>query len=115
MKYLYIVILLLCISGCVNRNNAGQNESAKKNGTYSAMAQGYGGEFKVNVLFENDVIRDIYVDEHNETPSIGGVAIEQLIAKMKEKNTYQVDAISGATRTSNAMIEAVRSIYDQGK
>ena len=112
MKYLYITVLLLLLSGCMNQNNPGQNMSNVKNGTYSAMAQGYGGEFKVEVVFKDDVISNIYVNEHNETPSIGGVAIEQMISKMKEKNSYQVDIVTGATRTSNAMIDAVKSIYD---
>lgn len=115
MKYLYIVMLMLCLSGCVNKNDANQITPALKNGTYSAYAQGYGGEFKVDVTFKDDKITDIYVNEHNETPSIGGVAIEQLIGKMKEKNSYNVDIVSGATRTSSAMIEAVKSIYDDLK
>ena len=115
MKYLYIFVLLLCLTGCMNKNNPNQNMPASKNGTYSAFAQGYGGEFKVDVVFKDDKISEIYVKEHNETPSIGGVAIEQMITKMKEKNTYQVDIVTGATRTSNAMIEAVRNVFDQGK
>ena len=115
MKYLYIVILMLCLSGCVNRNATNNDAQSLKNGTYSAYAQGYGGEFKVDVVFKDDKIADIYVNEHNETPSIGGVAIEQLINKMKEKNSYEVDIVSGATRTSSAMIEAVKSIYDDLK
>ena len=86
MKYLYIVLLMLCLSGCVNRTDTNQSTPALKNGTYSAYAKGYGGEFKVDVVFKEDKISDIYVNEHNETPSIGGVAIEQLISKMKEKN-----------------------------
>ena len=115
MKYLYITVLLLLLSGCMNQNNPNQNMSNVKNGTYSAKAQGYGGEFKVEVVFKDDVISDIYVNEHNETPSIGGVAIEQMISKMKEKNSYQVDIVTGATRTSNAMIDAVKGIYDESK
>lgn len=115
MKYLYIAVFMFLLSGCMNQNNPNDNAKPLKNGTYSALAQGYGGEFKVEVVFKDDVISDIYVKEHNETPSIGGVAIEQMIAKMKEKNTYQVDIVTGATRTSNAMIDAVKSVYDEPK
>ena len=115
MKYLYIALLLFVLTGCVNRGNSNQNTSMPKNGTYSTTAQGYGGEFKVEVVFKDDVISDIYVKEHNETPSIGGVAIEQIITKMKEKNSYQVDVVAGATRTSNAMIDAVKTLYDESK
>lgn len=115
MRYLYIVVLLLGLTGCINQNTPNSNMPATKNGTYSALAQGYGGEFKVDVVFKDDQISDIYVKEHNETPSIGGVAIEQMIAKMKEKNSYQVDIVSGATRTSNAIIEAVKSVFDESK
>ena len=115
MKCLFIVMLLFTLSGCINQNNPDKDMSTVKNGTYNAVAKGYGGEFEVEVVFENDVISDIYVKEHNETPSIGGVAIEQMISKMKEKNSYQVDIVTGATYTSNAIIDAVKSVYEESK
>ena len=43
------------------------------------------------------VIKDI-VAQHKETDKIGGVAIEQLIKQVKDKQNYnKVDGVSGAT------------------
>ena len=64
---------------------------------------------------KEDKVVDIVVKEHNETPSIGGVAMEQMIEKMKTENKYDVDTISGATKTSQALKDAVKNAYEKAK
>lgn len=54
-------------------------------------------------------------DENNETPSIGGVAIEQLINQMKEKQNENIDTVAGATKTSQGMINAYKEILSEAK
>ena len=82
---------------------------------HEQQAMGYGGEFEVETTFKDDRIQDIIIKEHNETPSIGGVALEQMITAMKEKNHYDVDTISGATKSSQALKEAVIKAYEKAK
>lgn len=109
MKKIGCIILSLFICGCSqNKQVKNENDHVYKDGTYTSTAQGYGGDFKVSVTLKDDKIVDIIVDEHNETPSLGGVAIEQMITQMKDKNSYDVDIVSGATKTSQGMIEAVK-------
>ena len=48
-----------------------------------------------------------------ETPDIGGKAIAELPAEMIKGQTYEVDAISGATITSNGMKDAVARCLEQ--
>lgn len=116
MKKISLLILSLLICGCSQTKDDQQvNTQTYKDGVYTSTAQGYGGEFEVKTTFKEDKIVDVVVEEHNETPSIGGVALEQIITSMKEKNTYDVDVISGATKTSQAMKDAVKDASEQAK
>lgn len=78
-----------------------------KDGTYTEIAQGRYGEFEVTIVIENGEMKSILVGENNETPAIGGVAIKELTPKMIEKQSHEVDVVSGATITSNALKDAV--------
>ena len=75
----------------------------------TAQAQGYGGPLKVRVTMENGAISNVEITEHNETQGIGTKAIDALPAAMVTANTWDVDIVAGATVTSNAIKDAVRS------
>lgn len=116
MKKICFIIFSLLICGCSTKTNeVEEKNNVYKDGTYTSKAQGYGGEFEVQTTLKDDKIVDVIVKEHNETPSIGGVAIEQIITKMKEKNTYDVDIVTGATKTSQGMINAVEDAMKNAK
>ena len=55
----------------------------------------------------NGEIIDIKVTQHNETVGIGDVALEKLVAEAKEKKSAEIDAVTGATITSKAFVEAL--------
>ncbi len=76
--------------------------------TGSASAMGLNGEVTVTVELTDGVITSVTAEGAQETPGIGSVAIEQLPAAMVAGNTVNVDAVSGATITSNAILTAVR-------
>lgn len=115
MKKICFVVLSLLLCGCSSKPQEEVKENVYKDGTYTTTARGYGGEFEVETTLKDDKIVDIVAKEHNETPSIGGVAIEQMIANMKEKNSYDVDVVTGATKTSQGLIEAVKQAVEKAK
>lgn len=116
MKKIVLLLLALLLTGCSkNQDVDKEKQNIYKDGTYTATAQGYGGQFEVKVTLRDDKIIDIQTNEHHETPSIGGVAIEQMIEKMKKENRYDVDIVSGATKSSQAMIEAVSDALKSAK
>lgn len=115
MKKIAIVILSCVMVGCTSADDTTKKNNVYNDGTYESIAKGYGGDFKVETTIKDDKIKDVVVKENNETPSIGGVAIEQIIDKMKEKNTYDVDSVSGATKTSQALKGAVKGTLEQAK
>ena len=111
MKILLVICILLC--GCSAKKEESNPEY--KDGIYETSAQGYGGEISVTTSFVNGELNEIVVNNHNETPSIGGIALESLIKEIKEKKDYNVDIVSGATLSSEALKKAVEEAFNQAK
>ncbi|SDY66136.1 FMN-binding protein [Tindallia californiensis] len=74
---------------------------------HEVTADGYGGPIHLEVYLQGDEVVDIRVMEQNETEGIGDVAIEEMVAKIMEAQSTEVDVHSGATVSSNAVIAAV--------
>lgn len=76
--------------------------------TTEASAEGFGGPVTVKVTVDGDRITAVEAAGEKETPEIGGKALETLPAAMVEANSADVDTVSGATVTSEAIIKAVK-------
>ncbi len=72
-----------------------------------------GGEIKVKVTMDGDKIAKVEVLSHNETAGISDPALEQLPDAFVAANSADVDTVSSATRTSEALIEAVKDALAQ--
>ncbi|MBQ7185163.1 MAG: flavocytochrome c [Clostridia bacterium] len=75
-------------------------------GTYQAEAQGFGGKVQVVITVTENEIVDVAITGANETPALGGVAVETLGAAIVKAQTPNVDAVAGATVTSSAIVAA---------
>ena len=75
-------------------------------GTYTATASGM-GELSVSVTVDDSSIVDIAIDGANETPEIGGAALETLAEQVKESQGAGIEGVSGASITSDAVRVAV--------
>lgn len=75
-------------------------------GTFSATAQGMFGEIAVDVTLSGGKITDVKIEGKDETPSLGGIAIEQMPAQFITAQSADVDGITGATVTSKAIRSA---------
>lgn len=111
-KFKRIAYILLCFVlaisafGCGSKSTG--NKSAKfKAGTYKASAAAHNGDIKVEVTVDDSSIKSIKVLEHKESPGISDPAIERIPKAIIDGQTLAVDAISGATVTSKAIIAAV--------
>lgn len=76
--------------------------------SFVGSASGYGGSIRVTVEVVNGKIANITASGKGETEGIGSVAVEKLAVAMMEAKTWDVDTITGATITSNAMKEAAQ-------
>lgn len=77
--------------------------------TGTGTAKGFAGDVTVTVTLTDGVITDVKAEGPNETDGIGSKAIESLPAAMVAGNTWNVDTMSGATLTSNGLIEATKA------
>lgn len=82
-------------------------------GTYQAVKEGYHGEVPVTVIFSETEILSVEVGENGEPPGIGGAAIENLTGKIVAQQSADLDGVSGATFTSQAVLEAVKDCIAQ--
>lgn len=76
---------------------------------YTAAAKGIGGDVNVTVTFEDGKITAVEVGAHNETPGISDMAIEKIPAAIVAEQSLVVDAVAGATITSNAILTAAQA------
>ena len=81
-------------------------------GTQTASAKGMNGDVTVTVTFENGVVTACDVDASTETESLGQAAAPTVAQSIVDNNTPNVDAVSGSTVTSNAIVEAAKACFD---
>lgn len=73
------------------------------------------GEMKVKVTLDGDKIANIEILESSETPGIRDAAFDAVPKAIVEKQSAEVDAITNATESSNAIMEAVKDALSQIK
>ena len=74
-----------------------------------------GGEVKVKVTMDGDKIAKIDVLSHNETPGISDPAFNTIPDAIIAAQSTTVDTVTGATKTSEALIAAVNDALSQIK
>jgi len=77
-------------------------------------AEGYGGKLVVSVSMNGEDITDVTVTEHHETQGVGTRAIDALPDAIEEADSIDVDSVSGATVTSEAIKAAVSQALGMG-
>ncbi len=78
-------------------------------GTYEATARGFGGDVKAVVTVDADKITDVALTGDQETPSIGGAALETLKEQILTAQGTEIDGVAGATVTTKAVKEAMKA------
>ncbi len=77
-------------------------------GTLTGTGAGFGGDVKATLtVAEDGTITDVVLEGADETPTIGGAALEELAAQVLEAQGADIDGVSGASITSGAVKEAV--------
>ena len=104
--------LAACNTGSSSSTAASTGEAIYTPGTYTGTATGI-GEVKVTMTFSETAITDVVIDASNETESIGGVAAPTLKDALMAAQSTEIDNISGATITTNAVKKAAASCIEQ--
>ena len=98
------------LAGCGNSAAAGSTAASTAAGTYtagtySATATGINTTTPVTVTmtFNADTITDVQIDVANETKGYGADIADEMVKKILDAQSSEVDGHSGATITSDAI------------
>lgn len=76
-------------------------------GTYTGTARGFASDITVEVVVSGGKITSLEVVSYGDTPGICDNAIEKMPGKIMEAQSLEVDVVSGASMTSQGIINAV--------
>ncbi|MBQ6374249.1 MAG: FAD-dependent oxidoreductase [Clostridia bacterium] len=105
-KTLVLILALAMLFGCANA-------FAMTDGTYTGTADGRNGPVTVEVTISGDAIGKIEVVSHEETSGIGTNATDTLPDAIVASQSLGVEAVAGATVTSEAILAAVADCVAQ--
>ena len=101
---------LVCVFGAVAMTaalSASAYAEGMQAGTFTGEGNGFGGKVTVTITTDGSAITEVAIDAPNETPTIGGAAVDELAAQVKEAQSAEIDGVTGASLTSGAVKEAV--------
>lgn len=133
-KKKYVILLTVCMlllavfTGCNKKEqNDKKNENDKKAevtgeaqgdvtykaGTYTGEAEGKDGLIQIEVTFSDTEITDIKIVNQTETEGLGDEALNTIKDKVLNGQTLDVDAVSGATESSDGILAAIENAVKQ--
>jgi len=77
-------------------------------GVYTGTARGFNVDLTVDVTFEGGKLTKITIVSHNETAVISDPAFNRVPKAIVDQQQIDVDTVSGATMTSEGIMDAVR-------
>ena len=98
------LLIVVSLVGCTGDDTS--NITPMQAGDYMMEVEGK-EPMEVKVVLSEDSIEEIDMISQNETVGVADGALEQIPANIIEKQRVDVETVSGATYTSNAIKEAV--------
>lgn len=92
----------------------GEEVRLAADGVYEGEGQGRRGPVSVELTIAGHRVKDVKVTRHYDTLAVAPRAIDELAARIKGRSDLQVDAVTGATRTSYGIINAARDAAWKG-
>ncbi len=88
---------------------AEETTAAAEGETLTGTAKGFGGDVTVTLTMDGDKIVAASIEGKDETPTVGGAALEELEKQIVEAGSADFDGVSGATVTSTGVKDAVKA------
>jgi Polyferredoxin len=98
-----------------NNSQSGTLQGNYKDGTYTGVGFGYRPNLKVSVTIKSNKITNIQIVSHNESRGYYEEPFNVVPKEIIESQSTNVDAVSGATRSSNGIMSAVKDALSQAK
>lgn len=109
-KILSVLLAISMLFACTAIASAAQTYTP---GVYTGVGEGRNGSVNVEVTFTEDAIAAVAIGENQETEAIAAAPFEQIPAAIVAHQSLAVEAVSGATLTSDAVLAAVRDAVVQ--
>lgn len=106
----FAAFMIFALAGC--QSNSDSAKGIYKAGSYSATADGM-GTVKVTLTVDSSRITGVKLDLSGETAGIGQAAGDNLKQQILEKQSADIDGVSGATITSSAVRNAAKKCLAQ--
>lgn len=111
---LCLAAFMLIITGCsAQPSPSAQQPEQDLSGAYQGTAWGNNDEINVEVILEAGSIKSIEVLDHHETKGISDLPLTVIPEQIIKTQSLAVDALSGATMTSNGIKNAVKDALQQ--
>ncbi len=112
-KFLYSVLLFFVF---FSLNACREKESVMHDGTFTGVGVGRNDEIKVSITITDGMITDAKIISDKETPEISGKAKEHILRRfIEDGETGNIDIVSGATITSDGLLDALDAAVAQAK
>lgn len=113
------VLMIISVTACSQETTQAPEIPEEKGiftpGTYSGEANGLNGPIKVEVKVDANKILEVKILEHKESPGISDNAMKNIPESIVEYQSLNIDTVSGATYSSNGILEAVKNaLADSG-
>lgn len=84
-----------------------QQKITYKDGIYIGSSEGKNGEIKVKVTVKDGRVHNIEILSHSDTQNLFEIVYKKITSSVYEKQSAEVEIVSGATLTSNGLIRAI--------
>jgi uncharacterized protein with FMN-binding domain len=109
-----IYVSCVSLSGPVPEARPGLSAYSQiRDGVYEGEAEGWRGTVRVKIRVESGEIAEIVILDHQDDPYVGGAAMEELLDLALEYGSTDLDAVSGATESSAAFLEALEAALEE--
>ncbi len=107
-KLLSVILSLgMIVSACSGSALfASAEEGGYVPGTYTGQGVGFGGTVSVTITVDEDSILEAEAVGDDETPEVGGAALDELAQQIVDAQSADIDGVSGASFTSAGITDA---------
>ena len=116
MKFPKILLLTALFSLCAVFVSCKKESIPLNDGVFTGTAAGRNGDIVVSVKVTDGKVSDASILSDSETPEIASPAKESIISSfLKDGSTDDIDTVSGATITSNAILSALDEALEDSR
>lgn len=105
-------VMVLTLGGCGTANKT-EEQSKYTEGVFEGTGEGKNGPIVAEVTFSKDKIEKINIKEHHETEGLSDKSIKEIPEAIIENQSLDVDVVSGASLTNEAVFEAVEEAIEK--